>query len=212
MIVLLPRSVSPTLIAGAALTLMGAVRVVIPGEETLRFADPGVTPVTANVTLSCPCGTVAVAGTVATLGVSEARLNVIPPAGAAAEMVRVTLTVLVAFKLMEFGFKESVTVTATLALSGANPVAEPLICVVPMVAPVTWGFADGMSRPAGTKTLGVTVATAGLELAKLMVSPPVGAAKERLTGRLALCPGPSTGIVPKLIRLAVTVSGAVALL
>src|SRR5271163_1144959 len=153
----------------------------------------------------------AVAGTVATLGVSEVRLKVIPPAGAAAEMLRVTFTVVVAFTLMELGLNESVTVTVAPTVSGANPVAVPVICAEPMVTPVTWGFADGMVRPAGTNTLGVTVATAKLELAKLIVRPPVGAAKERLTGRLALCPGPSTGMVPKLTRLFVTVRGAVAL-
>src|ERR1700688_3142917 len=42
------------LMSGAAPTLMAAVIVVIPGDETLRFAVPCVTPVTANVAVSCP--------------------------------------------------------------------------------------------------------------------------------------------------------------
>src|ERR1700688_1238630 len=91
------------LIPGTGPTLIGAVIVVIPRDDTLRFAEPCATPVTAMVTLSCPCRTVAVAGTVATLIVSEEGLNVIPPAGAAAEMVRVTFIVLVALTLMEAG-------------------------------------------------------------------------------------------------------------
>src|SRR6266849_315425 len=96
------------------------------------------------------------AGTVATLTVSEDRLNVMPPVGAAAEMVRVTFTVLVAFTLMELGLSEPVAV----------------ICVAPIDTPVTWGFAAGMRRPAGTKTLGVIVATEVFALLKLTVRPP----------------------------------------
>jgi hypothetical protein len=174
------------LMAGCTPTLIGAVIVVMPGEETLRFADPWATPVTGKVTVSCPCGTTTVDGTVAAAALSEARLNVIPPAGAAAEMVRVTFTVRVAFMLIELGLSESVTVTETLPESGANPVAVAVICVEPIITPVTWGFADGICKPAGTKTLGVTAATEGLELVKLMVRPPGGAANERLTGRLPL--------------------------
>jgi len=135
-----------------------------------------------------------------------------PPAGAAAEMVSVTLTDLWALTLIEPGVNVPVTVTETLAVSGANPVAVALICAEPIAPPVTCGFAEGMSKPAGTKTLGVTVATVAFVLVKLIVRPPVGAAKERLTGRLALCPGPRTGIVPKLMRLPVTANGAVAVM
>src|SRR5271167_261344 len=104
-------------------------------------------------------------------------------------MVIVTFVVSVAFKLIEVGFNESVTVTVTFAVSGANPVAVALICAEPIAAPVTCGFAEGIKRPAGTKTLCVTEATAVLELVKLMVRPPVGAANERLTGKLLVCPG-----------------------
>ncbi len=191
--------------------MIGAVIVVTPGEETLRFADPWATPVTPKVTVSCPCGTVAVEGTVAATVLSEARLKVMPPVGAAAEIVKVTFTVLLAFTLTGFGLSESVTVTLTFPVSGANPVAVAVIWVEPIITPVTWGFADGTCNPAGTKTFGVTVATEGLELVKLMVRPPGGAANERLTGRLPLCAGARTGMVPKLMRLLVTDRGAVAL-
>jgi|SRR5277367_3722896 len=207
---LLPITGLLKLMTGAASTVMGAVIVVTPGEDTLRFAVPWATPVTEKVTESCPGATVAVAGTVATAVLSEERLNVIPPAGAAAEIVSATFVLLVAFTLIELGFNESVTVTVTLAESGANPVAVPVIEAEPIAAPVTCGFADGIKRPAGTNTLCVTEATAVLELVKLIVRPPVGAAKERLTGRLPLCPGPKTGTVPKLISFVVIVSGAVA--
>jgi len=149
---------------------------------------------------------------VAATVLSEARLKVIPPAGAGAEMVRVSVTVPVAFTLIGFGLTEAVTVTVTVAESGANPVAVAVICVAPMDTPVTWGFAAGMNSPAGTKTLGVIVATEVFALVKLMVRPPGGAAKERLTGRLPLWPGAKTGIVSKLMRLLVTVRGVEALL
>src|SRR5580704_1814075 len=108
MIVLCPTIRAPTLIVGAGLTLMVVVIVVIPGEDKLRFAEPCATPVTVKVTVSCPCGTVTVAGTVATPVLSEAMLNVMPPAGAAAEIVRVTFAVLVAFTLIGLGLNEPV--------------------------------------------------------------------------------------------------------
>ena len=199
------------LIVGTGPTLMGAVIVVIPGEDTLRFAVPCATPVTANVTLSWPGGTVTLAGTVAAAVLSDERLNTMPAAGAAAEMDNVTFVVLVAFTLIELGLSESVTVTVTAALSGANPAAVAVTCVAPIATPVTCGFAAGMNRPAGTKTLGEMVATELLALAKLMVNPLAGAAKDKLTGKLPLCPGANVGMVPKLIRLLVTASGAVAL-
>src|SRR5712691_9114735 len=144
-------------IAGAGLTVMGAVTVVMPVKVTLRFAEPWATPVTPKPIESCPAGTVTAAGTVATDGVSEARLNVIPPAGAGAEIVNVSMTVRVALTEMEGGVTDAVTVTVTAAVSGANPVAVAVTCVEPMVTPVTCGFADGMNKPAGTKTLGVIV-------------------------------------------------------
>lgn len=200
------------LIPGAGPTLTGAVIVVIPGEVTVRFAEPCATPVTANVALSCPAGTVTVAGTVAAAVLSDARLKVMPPVGAAADMVSVRFTVLVALMLTEVGLSEAVTVTVTVPVSGAKPTAVAVTCVEPMATPVTCGFAAGMSRPAGTKTLDVMVATEVLALLKLIVRPPGGAAKERLTGRLPLWPGAKAGIVPKLTKLLVTMRGAVALL
>ena len=56
------------------------------------------------------------------------------------------------------------------------------------------------------KTLGVTVATLGLVLVKLTVTPLAGAAVDRLIGRLAVWPGPSVGSAPRLITLLVTVT------
>lgn len=88
--------------------------------------------------------------------------------------------------------------------------AVAVTVVEPIATPVTCGFVAGTISPAGTKTLGVIVAMAVFELVKLMVSPLGGAANERLTGRLLLWPGARTGTVPKLMRFAVTVRGAVA--
>jgi hypothetical protein len=183
----------------------------MPDDATVSVDEPAATPVTVNVALSCPWSTVAVAGTVATPVLLEDKLNVMPPAGAAADRLIVAVVVLVAFSEMVVGVSEEVTVTVTATVSGANPAALAVICADPIDAPVTCGFAAGSTAPAGTKTLGVTVATAVLVLAKLIVNPPVGAATERLTGRLAFCDGAKTGTVPKLMRLLVTVMGAVAL-
>jgi hypothetical protein len=165
---------------------MGAVIVVIPEDATVSVEEPAATPVTVNVALSCPWSTVAVAGTVATPVLLEDRLNVMPPAGAAAERLIVAVVVLVAFSEMEVGLSEEVTVTETATVSGANPAALAVICAEPMATPVTCGLAAGINAPAGTNTLGVTVATAVFVLAKSMVKPPVGAATDKLTGRLAL--------------------------
>ena len=77
--------------------------------------------------LSCPCGMVTVAGTVAAAVLSDDRLKVMPPTGDEAEMVRVTFTVLVALTLTEVGLSESVTVTVTVPVSGANPTAVAVI-------------------------------------------------------------------------------------
>ena len=50
--VLLPTMKLLRVIAGGAPTLIGAVIVFIPGEDTLKFAVPCVTPVTPKATLS----------------------------------------------------------------------------------------------------------------------------------------------------------------
>src|SRR5258705_5157854 len=50
----------------------------------------------------------------------------------------------------------------------------------------------------------VTVETLLLPVAKLTVTPPGGAATDRLMGRLSVWPGPSVGSAPRLITLLVT--------
>src|SRR5260370_9167729 len=105
-----------------------------------------------------------------------------PPAGAAAEMASVTFAVLVAFTLMVLGFSESVTVTVTVPVSGANPTAVAVNWVAPIATPVTWGFAAGTSRPAGDKTFGGVVATRGFARSEVMYKPCAGAGYRRAIG------------------------------
>jgi hypothetical protein len=120
------------------------------------------------------------------------------------------LTVRVAFKVSEVGLTEAVTVTWTERESGANPVAVALMLTVPIAIPVTCGFVAATCAPAGTKTLAVMVAMVVSLLAKLTVTPPGGAGVERLNARLLVCPGATTRLVARLMRLLVTLTPVVA--
>ena len=63
-----------------------------------------------------------------------------------------------------------------------------------------------MVCPAAMNTLAVTVAIDVSLLAKLTVTPPVGAGAVRLIGKLTLCPRPIAGSAPRLIKVLVTVT------
>lgn len=71
-------------------------------------------------------------------------------------------------------------------------------------------MAEATVKPAGTKTLAVTVAIDVLLLTKFTVTPPVGAGEERLNARLLVWPGPRIRPVARLISLLVTFTPVVA--
>ena len=135
-------------IVGAAPTFTGAVAVVIPADVADTVAEPCATPVTGTVIESCPAGITAVAGTVTKFVLSLERLKVTPfGCGAGAEIFSAMLLVRVAGMESEVGLNEAVTVTCTGAVSGANPVADAVMTVVPIATPVTWGLAAGTCCP-----------------------------------------------------------------
>jgi hypothetical protein len=201
-------------------TFTVAVAVVMPGEAALMVTVPAAAPVIGMATEVAPAAIMAVpdTGTVATALLLELRAKVIPPAGAGAEMVRFRLVGVFRGSERVFGLKAAVTVTLAVTTSGAYPVAVAVIWVDPMVPPVTCGFAVRTVRPAEIKTLaGTTVASdvgagAPAAVAKLIVTPPAGAAVPRLSGRLTIWPGARVGIVPRLISEAVDVTDAVSLM
>ena len=144
-------------------------------------------------------------GTVAIAGLSELSVNVRPPAGAGALRVSVTGVGVVSGMLAVLG-KVAVSETLMLRMSEAKPGALAVTVVDPKLTPVICGFSTGIWKPAGMKTLGVTVATEGLLLAKLTVKPPDGAATPRLRARLVLWPRETVGIWPMLMSELVPVT------
>jgi len=202
-------------------TLTVAVAVVIPAELALMAVVPDAIPVTGTAIEVVPPRMVADKGTVAMPTLLEPRVNMIPPAGAGAEIVRFRLPAGGDMGMERvLGLNAAVTLTLAIATSGAYPVAVAVICVEPMVPPVTCGFAVGTVRPAAMKTLDGTTEASVVgaappgfaAVAKLTVTPPVGAATPRLSGRLTVWPGAMVGSTPRLISEAVEVTDAVVLM
>ena len=105
-----------------------------------------------------------------------------PPVGAGAEMVSVSL--LMPMGRVKRAGRLAETLTLTVWAPGANPAALALMIVEPTAMPLTLGLEAGTLRPAAIVTeAGVMVAIAGLALVKLTVTPPAGAAVPRLSGR-----------------------------
>ena len=155
-------------------------------------ALPTPVPVTFTLAVVDPAVNATVAGTVATAVFEELSVKLRPPVGAGAEMVRTTGVGVDSGMVVEGG-KDAVSETLTVRMSGANPAAEAVMVVEPYPTPVICGLVEGSLVPAGTTTLGVTVATAVLLLLKLTVTPPVGATTPRLKARLDVWPGATVG-------------------
>ena len=116
--------------------------------------------------------------------------NTIPPAGAGAEIERVTVLVPpFEMTVTGLGLRVAVTVTFTGCVSGPNPMAVALTFVVPIRTPVICGLALGVCAPAGMNTLGVIVAFPGTLLVKFTVKPPAGAGCDKLKAILTDWPG-----------------------
>ena len=72
---------------------------------------------------------------------------------------------------------------------------------VPIETPVTMGLVAGTCRPAGMNTDCVTVATDGLLLVSVTVTPPAGAGIPKLSDIPTVLPGATDRFCPRLIKL-----------
>src|SRR5687767_4261489 len=169
----LPIVGSPIEIGGVGLTVTEALACAIPVPLARIVVLPTATPVTGTCTEVVPAATTTVAGTVASAVLSIDVFKVNPPAGAGEDRSSLMFEVRAAITAKpDAGVKLSVTVTFTVLVSGANPGALAVIDAVPGTPPVICGLAEGMRKPAGMKTLGVTVATFVSLLVNVMVTPP----------------------------------------
>ncbi len=183
----------------------------MPAAFARIVVAPRATPVTGTCTWVCPNGMNTVAGTVAIAVASELRFTVSPPAAAGADNVSAMLSVWPTVTCSGFGAvaKESESATVTARVSGAKPDAAAVTVVVPSATPVIWGLFGGTNAPLGMITGDVTVAMAVLAIVRFTTTSPT-AGVERLIGRLADCPGPTTGTTPMLMSCADTVMDALA--
>lgn len=134
---------------------------------------------------------VTVGGTVAAAGVLELRLMVTPPAGAAADKVRVKFCVVNPEIVRLGGVKLTVAVTSTAALAEVYPVAVAVMFADPRLTPVIVGCDDGVVCPAAMLTVGVEIVTLPVSvLASAMVTA-VGAGAARLIANVADLPKPT---------------------
>ena len=135
---------------------------------------------------------VTVAGRLAMAVLRELRLTVSPPAGAGADKFSVTLCVVPPTIVTLCGEKLTDAVTSTGWLPDIKLVAEALMAVDPMFMPLTVGCVEGVVCPAAMVTLaGETATLEESALASETVTPPAGAADDRVTARAADCPSPT---------------------
>lgn len=207
--------------AGGPVTATVALAAARPGAAAVIVADPAERPVTGTGRLVMPAGNVAVAGTVATAALLELRLTVSPDAEAA-ERLRVRFWVALPLMVREPGdqlivrFWEVAPVTTTCVLAPAYPAADAVIVVVPAAYPVTAiEPRAGVVIPSGMKTCcGEISATEELALARVMKTPPEGAAAPNATGKMTEDPADTDTLPGKTIPedgVCVTVTPAVAL-
>jgi hypothetical protein len=82
----------------------------------------------------------------------------------------------------------------------------------PIPAPVTCGCVAGVVAPGAMETLGVTVTLERSLLSRVTITPPAGAACDRVTANVADCPSPTVVVAGTLTdSTACTVTLAVAL-
>jgi hypothetical protein len=184
-----------------------AVALTSPGALAVMVAAPGAMPVTCTTALVAPAAKVTADGTVATPFALEARVMVRPPAGAAPPArTRVRFPVLLAviesgdpWKARRGGF------TVTVPEPGVKPGAVAVMVADPIAAPFTWTLA--VVAPAAITTLGGTVTADALLLARLTVTPLVGAGCPSVICNVADWPSPTdafaTVITPDTFTVAV---------
>jgi hypothetical protein len=178
-------------------------------------AVPAPTAVTGTLTLVTPTANVTVAGTFATPVLLELRLAV-SPALAAPDRFSVRVPLPPALRLRLDGENELVPpldTTCTCVLAGVYPVAVAVIVAVEdRLIPVTCGAVAGLVAPPAMNTLEVTVTFEVSLVVSTTVTPPDGAAEDRLNAKLADCPTPTMTFAGRLIAAGcVTLTAAVAL-
>jgi hypothetical protein len=167
------------------------------------IAFPNAAPVTGTLTVVAPWMNVALAGTVAIAVLLDERLTVTPPAGAAAERVRIRFWVTNPEMVREDGVKFTVALTCTVALAVVIPVPDAVMLDDPMFTPVIVGWVDGVVWPERMVTdAGETVTFVGSWLRSPMVRL-AGAVLARVMGNATDAPRPTVGLDGKF-----TVTGA----
>jgi hypothetical protein len=195
------------------------------GALAVIVTDPPDTPVTGTDRLVTPVAKVAVAGTVATVASPDFRLTT-SAAGAGADRLSVRFCVAVPLIVRLRGEKFIVglvgvtpPVTCTCPLAIAYPGAEAVIVADPALLPVTIVTTRGaVTVPSDTKSVdGNTVAIEGLLVARVMNTPPAGAAVPNPTGKFTVSPGATVALAGRTIPgtagiVTVTVAVALAML
>src|ERR1041385_897713 len=182
---------------GAGCTTVTSADCVRPPNEPEMRTETGkatVCPVTANVAVVAPAGTVTLAGTVATVASALDSATAAPPAGGAAGAVTVPVTVFPPLT----DVADSVSAASDTA-PGAGLTFNTAVCVTwPAVAEIAAKSGAAtvcdvtvnvvLVLPAGTVTFGGTVAAATLLLLTPTAVPPAGAAPVSVTVAVALVP------------------------
>jgi hypothetical protein len=163
------------------------------GKLAWITAVPAPTPMIGTLTLVVFAGQVTVAGTVATEGFEELRLNVSPFADAGTDRIRVILWVVRAVSVAAWGLNLMVVVvlgvTVTLRVVSATPgSAEAWMIAVPGTTPVT-GTLTLLEFGRNTADDG-TVAIEGLSEVRFIWSPVGGAVPARANRAYCTVVGP----------------------
>lgn len=137
---------------------------------------PGPTLVTGTDTPELFAGTVTEAGTVATPGLLELKLNDKPPAGAVEDKLIERFCVAPVPAIVRFAGRRPCAVpTSTTSVSPVKPEAEALMLADPKAAPVTCGCLAVVVNPSAIKTFAGAMDTMDVSLLfKLMKAPPGG--------------------------------------
>ncbi len=133
------------------------------GDLAYKVVVPPAAPSMGMLTVVAPAGTVTFAGTVNVALLPLVSAKVMPPVGAGAEMVRVSLS-MTPMGTPKVAGRLAVTLTLKLRAPGAEAGAVAVIEPVPTRLPVTWGFDAGICRPPAMKTFEVTDALPLLEV------------------------------------------------
>jgi hypothetical protein len=157
----------------------------------VMIAVPRITPVTGTLTVVAPAAKLTLAGTVATVGVSETRLIVKPPAGAPPDRFRTAFWVPVPVTVMLDCAKLMVAFTCTVALAEVIPLPEALMFAEPVLTPVTVGWLAGAVWPARIVILAGEIVSLVVSLLLRAMTKSEDAGLARLTAKAVDLPRPT---------------------